>query len=240
MRPNPAELALATAVAATLVVLAPRALGNGQGGMRTLEIGAVHPARYYVPEDAKQPKPVVAFLHGMCALPEQECHVVERTTRAAWLLCPPGPTVCEGGGGAMWIGTNKKLGERIEKGVSELAKVGGDKVDPSRRALIGYSLGAPASLRIVMAQPGKWQRLMIVNASTQPSVAQLKLAKVKRIALVAGDGDPTRGKLQAAANRLAHNGVDAKFFKLEKTGHWFDDKTPERFGEPLAWLLADL
>jgi hypothetical protein len=32
--------------------------------------------------------------------------------------------------------------------------------------------------------------------------------------------------------------VDAKFFSLEKTGHYFDDRTAGLMTAPMEWLLA--
>lgn len=224
-----AVLALATALPA------PAASGDTTPGFRTLEVGAKRPAWYHPPK-AEERRPLTVFLHGMCALPEWECPVFQGATGSSWLLCPPGPAACEGGG-AMWVGTGSQLEKRVDKSVSLLAER--ESVDLGRRVLIGYSLGAPAALRIALAQPGRWQRLMIVNAGTEPSAAQLEKAGIRRIALVAGEQDATAAKLKKSAKRLAAAGVDARYFSMGKVGHYFDATSAERLSEALGWIGAD-
>jgi predicted esterase len=103
---------------------------------------------------------------------------------------------------------------------------------------VGYSLGAPAAMLQVMREPYRYDRLMIVNASMEPSVAQMKRAGVRRVALVAGERDATVHKLRAAALRLAGGGVDARFFALAATDHYFNATSQAQLAAPLAWLLA--
>lgn len=224
-----AVLALATALSA------PVSSGDATPGFRTLEVGGKRPAWYHAPK-AEERRPLAVFLHGMCALPEWECPVFQPATGSSWLLCPPGPASCEGGG-AMWVGTGSQLEKRVDKSVSLLAER--ESVDLGRRVLIGYSLGAPAALRIALGQPGRWQRLMIVNAGTQPSAAQLGKAGIRRIALVAGEQDATAAKLKKSAKRLAASGVDARYFSMGNVGHYFDQGSAERLREALAWIGAD-
>lgn len=220
-------------------VLLAAAGARADGGQRKLDFGGGRPAIYEAPKDAKGTKakqPLVVFLHGMCALPEWECPVFRGATGGAWLLCPPGPQACEGNG-AMWIGKTAALTARADRATEALAKL--EQVDLTRRALVGYSLGAPAALRIALDRPGRYQRLMFVNASIEPSKAQLARAKVTRVAFVAGEADRTAPKLRKAAERLARVGVDARYFSLGKVGHYFDATSEERMRESLEWLTAD-
>lgn len=217
-----------------MLLVAASALADS--GQQKLDFGAGRPAIYQAPKDAKKKKPLVVFLHGMCALPEWECPVFQGATSAAWLLCPPGPQACEGNG-AMWMGKTAALTARADRATEALVKI--EDVDLTRRALVGYSLGAPAALRMALDQPGRYQRLMIVNASIEPSKAQLARAKVSRVAFVAGEADRTASKLRKAAQRLAHVGVNARYFSLGKVGHYFDATSEERMRESLEWLTAD-
>lgn len=222
-----------------VIVTLPRSASSGDAhsGFRTLEVGAKRPAWYH-PHPSSERQPLTVFLHGMCALPEWECPVFRSATGSSWLLCPPGPAACEGGG-AMWVGTNQALEQRIDKSVSLLVEREPNAIDLDRRLLVGYSLGAPAALRVALKQPGRYQRMMIVNASTEPSAAQLKKAGIVRIALVAGERDSTAPKLKKAAKRLAGAGVDARYFSMGKVGHYFDATSAERLTEAASWTLAD-
>jgi len=179
----------------------------------------------------------MVMLHGMCALPEWECPVFRAgATADNWLLCAPGPAACAGGGGAMWVGSTKTLLRAVEDPLRALAERHPEQIDTGKRALVGYSLGAPAALRIALAQPGQWSGLMIVNASVEPSAATLRKAGVRRIALVAGDRDRSAPKLKRAATRLKRAGVDAQFFSMGAVGHYFDASSESRMVEALTWL----
>lgn len=223
---------------AVLLSAASASSGDTTPGFRTLEVGGKRPAWYHAPKSEPSRRPLTVFLHGMCALPEWECPVFEAAAGSSWLLCPPGPAACEGGG-AMWVGTTGALEKRIDKSVALLAEHENGSVDLGRRVLVGYSLGAPAALRVALAQPGRWQRLVIVNAGTEPSAAQLGRAGITRIALVAGEQDATAAKLKKAAKRLAASGLDARYFSMGKVGHYFDAGSAERLREALTWIGAD-
>lgn len=178
---------------------------------------------------------LVVFLHGMCAIPEWECPVVGAASTRAWLLCPPGPALCEGGG-RMWLGKTAALVAQVDRHAEVLASRFG--MTFTRRTLVGYSLGAPAALRIALAQPGRWQALMILNGSVTPSAQQLRAAGIERLALVAGDRDRTASKLRQHALRLERSGVLARYFSLSATGHFFDAHSAERMVPALQWLTA--
>lgn len=191
------------------------------------------PAVYYDPE-ATGRTPLTVFLHGMCAAPEWECPLFINAAENSWLLCPRGPSSC-GGAGAMWGGADSTIASRLDEVLHEFTAEKSQIDD--RRALIGYSLGAVAVMRIVRKQPQRWHRLMIVNASVTPAPSELRSTAVERVAFVSGSGDATVGKLRAAATRLDQSGIRSEFFVLEDTGHYFTADTASRLAEPLSWLL---
>jgi pimeloyl-ACP methyl ester carboxylesterase len=202
-----------------------------------LEFGAKRPALYYSSQRNEGRRPLIVMLHGMCALPEYECPVFRAgATADNWLLCAPGPAACSGGGGAMWVGSTKTLVRAVDQPLYALGERHAARVDAKRKALVGYSLGAPAALRIALAQPGQWSGLMIVNAGVEPSAATLRKAGVRRIALVAGERDRSAHKLRRAATRLKRAGVDAQYFSMGAVGHYFDATSESRLVEALKWL----
>jgi predicted esterase len=200
--------------------------------------GVKDPAYFYRPARTHTTaQPLVVYLHGACAYPDWECPFFTGVSPAAWLLCPPAGSPCEGGG-VMWAGSTKSLAGAVERGVVALdPKVRG--VDLERRAIIGFSLGGPAALRIALHEPGRWQRLMVVNANVIPSPAQLAKAGIERVALVAGQHDPVAAKLRRGASWLAGKHVDVRYFVIAEMGHYYDARSTERFDEPLTWLMAD-
>jgi len=209
---------------------------DAPGGPLPLHFGQRRPAVYYTPRTKSHAQPVVVMLHGMCALPEYECPVFRRgATSGNWLLCPPGPTPCQGGG-AMWTGSTEQLTAAVTNSLQALAQEH-PTVDLERKVLVGYSLGAAAALRIASASKGDWSGLMLLNAGLEPNPAALAAAGLRRVALVAGERDGSRAKLRRAANRLVRAGLDARFFSLASTGHFFDGTSEARLVEPLEWLM---
>lgn len=203
-----------------------------------LAVAKGEPAMAHAPLNGAVRAPVVVFLHGMCATPAWECPVFRGAAREAWLLCPAGPAACAGGG-RMWVGSDGALERGLGQALDALRANGSD-VDAPRAAIIGYSLGAPAALRLASATRGRFRRLMIVNASVTPSAKQLERAGIERIALVAGARDRTAAALKTAASRLERAGVDARFFDLGPVGHYFDASSAERLEPSLAWLTDGL
>jgi len=206
-----------------------------------LEFGAKRPAMYYAPPQSDEKRPLIVMLHGMCALPEYECPVFrEGAPGSTALLCPPGPTSCPEGDGRMWIGSSWAMASSLTKSLRALGERHSGRIDTRRKALVGYSLGGMAAMRIVQAQPGQWSGLMIVNAGVEPSAATLRRAGIKRVALVAGERDRTAGKLRRAAARLQHVGFDARYFSMGAVGHYFDSSSASRLNEALTWLSNGL
>ena len=203
-----------------------------------LDVGARRPAVVF-PPPAWGKLPLTVMLHGMCAIPEWECPVFRAgAAHSSWLLCPPGPAACNGGG-AMWSGLPTRLAEAIDTATSTLSSQQ-PEVDVTRKVLIGYSLGATAALGIITARPGEWLALMLVNASLEPSPAVIQKSGVRRVALVAGEHDGSRGTLRGAAAQLSSAGIRARFFELAATGHYFDATSEQRMAEPVTWLLEGI
>jgi hypothetical protein len=224
------------------VVGAPAASGEHRARQHeVIDFGARRAAHLYAPARAPNSAPARApltlMLHGMCALPEYECPVFEPGTREHFLLCPPGPAACAGAG-AMWTGRSDKLVERLNQAVGAAEERHPGALDPERRAIIGYSMGASAALRIVLAEPRRFQALMILNAGVAPSASDLRRSGPMRVALVSGDRDRSAGKLKRKAASLSKAGFDVRYFALEKTGHYFDAETARKLTEPLRWLTA--
>jgi predicted esterase len=207
--------------------------------MQLLDFGEKYPAAWYPPCKTGTHRPVLVMLHGMCALPQYECPVFSGDAqRTAWLLCPPGPVTCKGAG-AMWTGSPTELSAVIARALTALKQTHPD-VNSDRKALVGYSLGASAALAIASHSGADYRGLLLLNAGLSPDPRAMKRAGIARVALVAGDRDMSRQKLRQAAKLLAASDFDARFFSLERTGHFFDASSPERVVASLAWLAEVL
>jgi predicted esterase len=135
----------------------------------------------------------------------------------------------------MWSGSLGTLTGAVDRALAALKHRAAD-VDLSTVVLAGYSLGATAALTMASARNQRFDRLLLLNASLDPVGSSLKQAGIERVALVAGSRDRSRTRLQSAARRLKRFGLEAEFFRLDQTGHFFDGESERRMVEPLQWI----
>jgi len=181
--------------------------------------------------------PVVLYLHGMWASPEDSCSFFERAAAEAVLVCPRGNAPAESGGA--WRGTLLEKRRSIDAAL-EVAK---DLVRPRTLATsggvaMGFSSGAALALELALAAPGRWSGLVLMSMKLQLDPARLKTAGVKRVALAAGDLDGSQPSMVQNQKMLAAAGVDARFFTLGPVGHHFAANMESRMVDVLAWVRA--
>lgn len=151
-----------------------------------------------------------------------------------WLLCPDG-NVSYGPGGFAWNVSGSK--RRVDDALAALAAVHGDLVGEHRGLLIGYSLGAAAAWHQLEHSAEPWAGLALINTKLRVNPSVVKAKGLQRVAFIAGQNDESAAAMSASANRLRRSGIDARFFTLEKTGHYFDDETWKRMAPALQWAL---
>jgi predicted esterase len=119
------------------------------------------------------------------------------------------------------------------------------KVEAKRRGsirkegaiLTGYSRGAYAAPIIARMHPGRWPYLVLIEANVPLSVASLKSAGVRAVALVAGEqGTEIAGEQKTQAD-LERAGFPAKLFVMRRTGHLYSEDMEHVMHEALSFVL---
>ena len=178
------------------------------------------------------------MLHGMCNAPEWECpYFADAVQKTGWLICPRASIRCDGGG-AIW--SWKKKADTVEAAVQRVkARYPGCLDDAHGRTLMGFSLGAIASMDLAHAGGGKWTSVILIGAKVRPHAELLRTAGVHRLLMVAGEYDMMRGDMFEQTQRLSRQGFPSAFLSLGKVGHAFPADMNERVARALAWAHGD-
>lgn len=176
--------------------------------------------------------PVLLYLHGMWASPEDSCSFFERAAAEAALVCPRGNAPAEKGGA--WRGAFVEKKRAIDAAL-DVARSAGTLAARNGIAM-GFSSGAALALELALSEPGRWSGLVLMSMKLHLDPTKLKSAGVQRVALAAGELDGTHGALLAQEKSLRAAGVDARFFTLGKVGHHFATDMETRMVEVLAWV----
>jgi predicted esterase len=186
------------------------------------------------------PPPLVVYMHGMGAQPEDSCSYFERAVlgeqlRGA-LVCPRGnmPAALGGAWGGMLAEKRRSYDDAL--GIARgLAPSG--SVAASGGTLMGFSIGAAYALELALAEPGRWTGLVLMsNPMKGLSPVKLKEAGVRRVVFATGEYDGSYPAMMAAASASTAAGLEARFVTLGKVGHRFAKDMETRMVEVLAWV----
>ena len=189
----------------------------------------------FAPADVSTPRPVIAYLHGMWASPEQSCGTfIKAAAPFGWLVCPRGNAPL--GQGRMWAGTGADALRQLHRALDAAGALAPGKLDRADGTLVGYSNGAYFAAEAACAEKGRWTGLVLLSMKLALDPARLRAAGVERIVLGAGDGDDAKASLLALATRLATSGISARFMSLGPGGHPFPPDMEDRMAEAIAWV----
>jgi hypothetical protein len=180
------------------------------------------------------PAPVSVYYHGLSARAVWECPVAWGAMDHGWVVCADGNVPYASG--FAWSVPGSKA--RADAALAALTVMHKDLVSEQRGLLIGYSLGAIAAWHHLETSSESWAGLVFLNTThgVKPSVVKEK--GLERVAMVAGQSDGSALAMARTAENLKRQGIDARFFRLEKTGHYFDDETWKRMVVPLRWAFG--
>jgi predicted esterase len=210
--------------AAPRVALAPRA--EGAWGI------AVAPA------DVSSPRPLLVYLHGMWASPEDSCPFFERASSTrGFLVCPRGTTKLAYGG--TWTGPFAAVRARVDDATTHADALAPGAAAQTDGTLLGFSIGAKTAVDIALAEPGRWIGLVLMSMDLHLDAPKLAAAGVKRIVLAAADDDGARLSMQRTTTALVAAGCDARFVSLGRVGHHFPKDMDTKMVEAVAWVRGD-
>ncbi len=178
--------------------------------------------------------PMLLLLHGMCDTPENECPAFAGSaTSDRLVVCPRAELACPGGG-VTWSAKPDARARVIEETLAKTRDTW--ELDPARRTLVGFSLGAFVALDVAQRQKGGWKNLVLIGARVQPDAKKLREAGVERVLLASGRHDMTRDHMIRVAKRLEADGVKATYRSLGPVGHRFAPDMNAWLEGALTWL----
>jgi predicted esterase len=116
----------------------------------------------FAPADVSTPRPVIAYLHGMWASPEQSCGTfIKAAAPFGWLVCPRGNAPL--GQGRMWAGTGADALRQLHRALDAAGALAPGKLDRADGTLVGYSNGAYFAAEAACAEKGRWTGLVLLS-----------------------------------------------------------------------------
>jgi predicted esterase len=210
---------------------APPAIAHGAWGVA------------YAPEDTTAPRPVILYLHGMWATPEDSCGVFARASIPfGFLVCPRGNALMPKslGDGPMWAGTYASVAPAVHAALRAAeAAAPGKLARAGDGTIVGYSNGAYFAAEIARAEPGKWSGLVLLSMRLDLDAARLRAAGIRRIVLAAGDRDGARASMKALAEKVDGAGLPTRFMSLGAVGHEFPRDMERQMCAAVAWVRAE-
>jgi pimeloyl-ACP methyl ester carboxylesterase len=209
------------------VLVAVSSSASAQSALRYVETAHMYVADASAPLTAgASPSPIVVYLHGIGGQPQNGCGVFAPSGFAFATLCPQGPAVYGPGFGWADDASNRRTLARALAG-NETAPV----------VLAGFSQGGYAIRGLLGLMHGRVAGALLIGADVQFSVAELRAAGVKRIALGAGRYDGTYSGLRRTYERLVRAGFDARFVDLGRVGHtYYPEQASQPIGDAVLWL----
>ncbi len=198
---------------------------------------------YFVAREASSCEPpsptrLLANLHGVCNPPGYACgYWTGAASERGLLVCPEGNSTCGAGGPPTWDESFDAMDRDLERAIEGVSTLYPHEVDRHGSVLTGFSRGAYAAASIAARHPGRWPYLVLVEADVSLDAATLRRAKVQAVALLAGEWGSQIAGERATAQRLRAQGYPARFFTMQKAGHYYSADIDSLMGQAIDWVV---
>ncbi len=236
-----APVAVLPAAAASTHAVASAAPKVRETGPFEIEFSPKRRVWFLAARDASKPQRLVAMLHGVCNPPAYACGLwAETATSLGFLVCPQGSGSC---GEAMWnaptwTGGHTGMDADLEASVAKVAAIYPEQIDPDGAVLAGFSMGAYAAVQIAAAHPGRWPYLVLNEANVELDANKLRTAKVRAVALLAGEKGTQVGGERATVEALKKAGFPAKLWVMKDAGHHYSNDIQALMREAIEWVTS--
>lgn len=203
------------------------------------------PNAYYVKPNGKGLRPIIMYLHGRGANPQEDCRKWAKVgAQFGWVVCPQGAED-RGGGSRAWANSAESGRQIMDATVAALRAKFKGRVQLRNNILIGFSEGAFVAQQVGLKDPAKWSRWLILAASDRYWVGDVKkeLAEAKprlrRVYLLTGENDSVMENTKNVRGLLEKAHVRTKIRIVPNMGHEVPgDKMVSNYRRPLLWLSA--
>ena len=191
--------------------------GAGETFVRSSKDGTMQPVAVYVPQHytPNNPAPIVIFLHGRLQ-PESQLvaalfmqQIAEQNNTI--VIAP------NGRGYENFVGSESDLYDAYDAALRAFTTT------PSRRYLVGYSMGAMAVFKIALMRPDAWSAIMSIAGAIPTNQQYSVIASMHnlRFYVVTGERDqvvPTINSIDTAT-LLRNAGLDISFYSVPDGTH---------------------
>jgi predicted esterase len=245
--PTPGFPAADLAPFAALVGMAPC---NGAGGdgsdasaaasLVPLLVPGFGAAIVSVPRGVMRPKPVVVALHGSADRPEWQCEYMrDFVGNRGFVLCPRG--IARGDSkpdDQRYVFAGDTVAE-VEAAIDALRITYGPLVDPGPMMYQGFSLGANLAPGIVMGDPSRFPRMLLIEGGTSGwNDRKYADSGGQRVLWACGQAG-CAATASALAARLTQKNVPSRVAYAPGAGHTQGGAVADAIRVDWSWLIAD-
>ncbi|MBN9164381.1 MAG: hypothetical protein BGO98_41450 [Myxococcales bacterium 68-20] len=178
--------------------------------------------------------PVTVFMPGMCSNGSAYLHTFpEAARKQGGVVAIEGDQPCGSEGFRTFSWDAERQHARVE---AALAAAGLAEIPREGITLVGYSQGALLAERMAQRWPGRYARIVLIGAPTDPSPKNL--ARARAVVTMSCDRDvPARMKQGAVAATRA--GIPATYFEMPGCTHGNVTEGERIFDATFDWLRAN-
>ena len=188
-----------------------------------------------------RPARLLTMIHGVCTPPSYVCGAWKSAAAAAGVLvCPEGNTTCgpDGTGGPTWEEPFPAIDDDVEVAVHAAIREVPGRVTRSGSVLAGFSRGGSAAVILAIRHPGRWPFLIVNEADVDLTVPMLRDARVRAVALIAGEWGTQLAGERKTAEALAKAGFPIKLWIMPKAGHFYSPDIDSIMKEALDFVVS--
>lgn len=230
-RPAVAEPAPKPAAAAPPVVVEP-APPPAPATVEKLLVPGDSPAS--IVKAAKGGEPLTVFMGGMCSNAYAYLYSFrEAAAKAGGVVAIEGDQPCGPGVSADYHTYSWDAGRQHARIEMALAAGGVKEIPKEGITLVGYSQGASLAEQLAARYPGRYSRIVLIGAPTDPSPASFR--KTRALVTMACERDVTARMRQAAVS-TNRAGTPATYFQMPGCTHGQVADGDRIFGDSFDWL----
>jgi len=244
--PTPLDAAPPAATMASIAAAAPLSLAERADGPHELPLAPGRSIYYARPRAGAPPWRLVGHLHGICYPPSYSCGTwLGAAIDVGVLVCPTGNARCGDAGigppsweAPTWEELVATMDGDLERSIAKVEARHRGSIRRDGAILTGFSRGAYAAPVIARLHPGRWPFLVLIEANVPLSVASLRKAGVRAVALVAGEVGTEIAGERKTASELAQAGFPVRLFVMPRVAHLYSDDMDRIMADALAFVLA--